>query len=581
MIPLLALATFLASCAAVSTSSDSPRAETPIPAAVALAHVQLSEGQVEEAQATFAKLTSDFPRCTQGWSGFGEASFRLYQLATADPKRGSNGLYLQDAENGFRRAAEIDPQHIGAWGGLARVARERGNAAAYGTFAQHARDAIARDTDDNIKYQVLLELGDARAFEFLESARRYESPLKQADLYQRARDAYFSARAIRREDSEPILHFVQLDVRRGGIADAMETLIKAAHEAPEEYRYQAKLGEIAVDAQWIPKLVELYEGAFAKQAETSATTRWYAGFARIREAEKFRADKDYAASAKSYMIARDAFRKSSSMNAEFTKQSKIQEALCLAGEARILFENEQLPEAAALLTKALETDASIISIADGLQITPKLTSLALGGACFNSGDLGTGAEWFERWLSFSNDDVDWLNNAGLMRRDLGEKLAKDGRAAEAMASFEASYVHYKRAAELMPEEPRIVNDAALILLYHLHRDLDLAQEMFRRAARLGGEKLDALGGERPEEDENDPESRKRAAEFDYFAEATGDAWQNLALLLWENRGDSAEIRNCISKSLQLDPRGTRAWLRDDMKELPLSGPAPKRTKPLR
>ena len=138
-----------------------------------------------------------------------------------------------------------------------------------------------------------------------------------------------------------------------------------------------------------------------------------------------------------------------------------------------------------------------------------------------------------------------------MRRDLGEEQVRTGNKEKAKACFEASYQYYKRVADLRPDEPRLVNDAALLLLYHLHRDLDLAEEMFRRSIRLGEDKLEELG-ERPDA-ADDPSAQGGADRWDYYAEATGDAYQNLALLLWEeqktrprsrssSRGASSSIR---------------------------------------
>lgn len=65
---------------------------------------------------------------------------------------------------------------------------------------------------------------------------------------------------------------------------------------------------------------------------------------------------------------------------------------------------------------------------------------------------------------------EFWNNYGLVCRDTGH--------------YEESYRAYRRALELAPDDPRLVNDCALLLQYHLHRDLDLAELWYVRAEDL-------------------------------------------------------------------------------------------------
>ncbi len=62
--------------------------------------------------------------------------------------------------------------------------------------------------------------------------------------------------------------------------------------------------------------------------------------------------------------------------------------------------------------------------------------------------------------------LDWNNYAFLCR--------ETGR-------YEESWQSYLRALAKAPDNPRILNDAALILQYHLHRNLKLARELYRKA----------------------------------------------------------------------------------------------------
>lgn len=587
--PLLILqfAAVFGAAAALGGCANAPRNDEPVTAevvdsrAVANAKALLAKGEFEDAQAAFARARADAPGDAAAHEGFGDASTRLFEACVANPKRGNAGLYLQDAETGYRRAVEIDPVRIRAWLGAAKIAKERGDGKGAGDSAQRARDAIRKSTPDETKFDVLMALGDARSFEYLQSWRKNESPVKQADLYQRARDAWLSAKAIFPKRNEPVLRIAAFEYSRGSADDAIAALIRACHESTEEYAYQQYLCDIAIESKLLQKLVNLYEGEFARQAESSPTTRWYSGYVKMREAEKFRIDQDFDAARRCYANAKEAFRESARKNADFNNSASQQEAMAIAGEARILYEQGKNAEAAEALTRAFELNITIIAMADGLNITPKATSQLIGAEFFKNNDLARGAEWFEKWIQFSKNDVDWLNNAALMRRDLGEQLSQKGLNSEATIQFETAYRYYSQVAGLMPDEPRLVNDAALMLLYHLNRDLDRAESMFRHAAKRGAEKLDELGGERPEEDDNNPEARRAVAQWDYFSEATGDAWQNLGLCIWKRGGECSEIRDAFQKALIHDPRGTRVALRARMQQLPESGPAPKFEGPLR
>ena len=74
------------------------------------------------------------------------------------------------------------------------------------------------------------------------------------------------------------------------------------------------------------------------------------------------------------------------------------------------------------------------------------------------------------------DRPEWWNNYAFFCRETG--------------MYEESYQAYSRCIELAPENARWVNDTGLILLYHLDRDLDRAQELFERSWKLGQEACD-------------------------------------------------------------------------------------------
>ncbi|HEV8113322.1 MAG TPA: tetratricopeptide repeat protein [Planctomycetota bacterium] len=89
-------------------------------------------------------------------------------------------------------------------------------------------------------------------------------------------------------------------------------------------------------------------------------------------------------------------------------------------------------------------------------------------------------------------DSRYWNNAGLFWRDAGEILSKSERAEDktlAQEDFEKSWKAYTKALDLDPENPALLNDAAVILHYYLDRDLERAKDMYRKAAARAKEEL--------------------------------------------------------------------------------------------
>ena len=144
------------------------------------------------------------------------------------------------------------------------------------------------------------------------------------------------------------------------------------------------------------------------------------------------------------------------------------------------------------------------------------------------------------------------------------RRAADARAARAMELMRRSWTAYERAAELAPEDVRIVNDAALVLVYYLHEDLERAERWLLRCVELGGAQLEAkraaLAVEAVPERAAELES-----ELDPLQEAWGDAHQNLGVLYWLHRRDGKSAEGWLLKALAIDPeRPSRIAVRNSL-----------------
>ena len=106
------------------------------------------------------------------------------------------------------------------------------------------------------------------------------------------------------------------------------------------------------------------------------------------------------------------------------------------------------------------------------------------------------------------------------------------------------------AAELAPEDVRILNDTALLLVYHLHRDWDRAAELLTRAVELGQKQL-----------ENAELTKSQRTELE---SAWGDAHENLGVLHLEHEHDPAAARRWFQRAVEIGPdprpRVVEHWL---------------------
>ncbi|MBK6940444.1 MAG: hypothetical protein IPH13_09625 [Planctomycetes bacterium] len=154
--------------------------------------------------------------------------------------------------------------------------------------------------------------------------------------------------------------------------------------------------------------------------------------------------------------------------------------------------------------------------------------VAAGGEANRDANYATRmGEIYDHWAwatSIVTHRADWWNNLGFFAREA--------------AKYEESYAAYRKCIELAPDNVRYVNDTALILLYHLHRDLDEAERLLVRAVQLGAAQYPNV--------KDDP-----AAEAD-MRSAWGDAMLNHGKLLTErDRFDDAD--SAFARLAAFDP----------------------------
>ena len=297
-----------------------------------------------------------------------------------------------------------------------------------------------------------------------------------------------------------------------------------------------------------------------------------------------------------FQRAEELFRRCRAETEAYAEACKGYEVMCRAGIGWCHYHEQRLEEARAAFLSMDEV------VERGLewQIEGRLPSGIVGlqyvGAGYNDREEWAAAgEVFEILRTAQPEEPLWANNAGFFFRDAGveqeflgrrlchaaagdlrpEALAElraiAGIAPEeagtprerellARASNEAmrtarellerSRAAYFDAARLAPDDVRVVNDAALVLVHYLHTDLDRAEELLRRCVELGEQQLAA--GDLDEE-----------ATWE-LKNAWGDAFENLGVLHARHRGDLAGAIPYFERALEIgpDPRPviTDFWL---------------------
>jgi tetratricopeptide (TPR) repeat protein len=136
---------------------------------------------------------------------------------------------------------------------------------------------------------------------------------------------------------------------------------------------------------------------------------------------------------------------------------------------------------------------------------------------------------------------------GAEERESALRDAAELRAA-ALEHARKSEAAYLAAAALAPQDVRVQNDAAVVMVYHTRRDAPATRALLERAIAQGEVQV------------QDPEIS--AEDLDALLEALGDAWQNLGLLALTMERDPVAARTAFEKAFEIGPRPRvdRAWV---------------------
>jgi hypothetical protein len=270
-----------------------------------------------------------------------------------------------------------------------------------------------------------------------------------------------------------------------------------------------------------------------------ALIQWYLGRGRFATANQARQTGKFDAATSEFQKAEQCFQTAKQQNPDFADSSDQWSCLCKVGQAAVLRAQSKYDEAMVLALDALKTRPDIRANEIDEGISAKSELLRLGGYFYQKGELTVAEKLFREATALAADDLDFANNHGLFARDLGTRTRNP---MDANDLFKASYASYLRAAHLAPDDPRQLNDCALVMIYHVGTDLDGAETQLTKAIQLAERQL----AEAPPAD---------AQELASLQEALGDCYENLGYLYIEHRPklDPKKARAALEKAKAFPP----------------------------
>jgi len=331
---------------------------------------------------------------------------------------------------------------------------------------------------------------------------------------------------------------------------ALATLRSAIERAPSETTLHRALLDTYAAVGIEERLPAVYEELVRSHPE-DAVVHWYAGLAQRVAGDLAARERRNEDAAVAYAACVEQMHAATILNPGFAETSLWVEMQARTASAWSALDADDMERAEAEWTAVVEEAPEYAERVDGLGRTTAQGMGRLGGRYLVRDELDSSRRVSKQVAELTNAPWSWNNVAYLLREIASDTEASGDPGAwdVARSTFVESWETYVRAAELAPHEPRIVNDAALIQIYHLQDDLDKAESMLNRAIEVGEAQLAELGA--------------YADESDRFpiAMAVGDAYQNLGFLYYRLRDEPLKAREYFVKSVATNSgvrRGVRA-----------------------
>lgn len=471
--------------------------------------------------------------------------FGLFSLRFADQARqngGSAGLVTGlygDAVAQLEQAVALNGSKVENRLRLAEAATQTGE----WTKVVDAAQPVVKGADIETEQmqEALSRVGAA-------TARLYSNPdTKQPEHLAAAREAFGALEKLRPLSAEERGAWVTAERWAGTDGQPVAVLKRALEQTPDDEALLGEFVEVGRSTGRNEAVVDLLD------KRRDALGIWFGGRAYYNLAQSQWSGGNPAEAIKSFDKGVSAFDKAKQANAAYAASCETWKSFCIGARALVHSSMNELEKAEADILAALDINPGAL-MADLGAGTLKRAVLVVGDKHFQARDLGKTADLYIEVGKRIKDDVDLANNEGLFARDYGVQVMRAEGAEKAMPYFEASYAAYTRANRLDPENVRLRNDRALILVYHLRRELDTARELLESAARDGETQM-------AENPPTDPAERQN------LEEAIGDSYENLGLYHVTFSKDYATARKVLEKSFDYYPGQRRGGARRHLRTL--------------
>ncbi len=483
------------------------------------------------ALAQFDGAAGAYARSAEFWECYGRATLDLFERGQRAGR--ANAFLPADALSCFETAVALEPGRSSALAGLATARQLVGDLDGAWAAAEQAWNAAERST---AAPAALAEIGQVGLALTQQSLRRGAPAPAAARIAENALGDALAGGL----DAAAVPLF-DLHAAQGQWEAAAATALRGLCAVPPIEDLYARLRQFS-GPQRNQQVAVLEEARRLRPQD--GLLLWYLGEALFFQGRETRTGLDTLKAREAFDRADEAFAQAQAARPDFAGSCQEWQHLIRVQRAWTLRDEGRETEAAAAALDALR------AAPERLETRPDPDSLrllleAVVADRVRAEDLAAARDLMRAICQLHDGDANWFNNLGFFSRELGVAAAAAGRAQEAAGDFEESWTAYSRAAELAPEDARIVNDRALIAVYYLDEHWDLAERELHRAIDLGSRQLAEMPADVPEQ------------EHRYVDEAVGDAWENLAYLQLIRRHQTDHVEDYLNASAQHYPGAQR------------------------
>ncbi len=365
------------------------------------------------------------------------------------------GMMLEDAANLLLTAAGMNGTAAEPLLDRADILMELGD-----TEGADEAALIALEREPSNLRAILLH-GDATFVRFQNAGAAGESAGKVKEMWNETFSIYEKARTLAPEDTGPYLGLAALYEADKKWDEASTAVMSALVLDPELLQGYNSLLRLFGNAEGREKLVTLLEQLLVEidkkypgDLTRKATTSYYAGYAHFLNF-------DYEASIKAYTAA-----------LEGNEEYRIGATYYL-GRCRFALNDYKSASRDFFRIMAADPDSFVYYLSNDPNWKEVCSALSfLSNFSYEANNLEMARDLIGGILTVVKNNSTYYNNYAFLCRETGE--------------YEAAFQAYQECLTLEPDNPSVLNDTALILQYHLHRDLDYAKELYNRAIAEAG-----------------------------------------------------------------------------------------------